>query len=175
MKAARRSSVLHPARRGLSLLEVILASAIFVASIAVIGNLLDVGMLIVQRGDRETIGQLRAESKMEEIVAGIQPFETQSTKSEDFEPYEDDPHWSWKVTSVPTPMAGLLRVTVEVGYMDDPEATSEAPDNVWSFTRLVTDPALLRPSKEEIVEPTGTITVPEMLGIGSPAPGGPAK
>lgn len=164
-----------PSRFGLSLLEVILASAIFVASVAVMGHMLDYGMLIVRRSDRDAIGLLRTESKMEEIVAGIQPLEAESRATPEFVTYDDDPRWRWSIASVPTPVAGLLRVTVEVAYFDDPEATHEEPDNVWTLTRLVTDPALFRPAKEELIEPAGTITVPEMLGIDQPSPGGPTK
>ena len=158
-----------PLRRGLSLLEVILGSAIFVAAMAVIGVLLDNGMLMLGQHERNTIGLLRCESKMEEVVAGIQSvgeaLPAQPT------PYEDDPRWRWTVVVEPTPVAGLLRAVVVVDYFEDPAAVGEDPDYRETLTRLIVDPAMLETRSEESAEVEGTITIPEMLGL---PPGGRA-
>lgn len=153
-------------RAGLSLLEAIVAVGIFVGSMALIGQLLDTGLRTVDMGTRETIGLLRCESRMEEIVAGIVPIDTGTAAAGT--PDLDDPHWRTTVLAEPTPVEGLLRVTVVVDYLDNPEsAEAEESQYSQSLTRLVVDPSLLSATQLPTERATGTITIPQMLGLPS--------
>lgn len=147
-------------RRGLSILEVIIATAIFVASVAVIAQLFDLGLAAARSSKLATIALLRCESKIDELVAGIEPL----ISSPAAVPYADDPLWQWTVAAEPTEVPGLLRVTVRVEHLD----TQEQIDFAYELTRLITDPAyrasVYQPGPGGVGQPTA-ITIPEMLGL----------
>ena len=105
-------------RKGLSLLEAIIAIGIFIGAMAMIGQLLNSGLRMIDIGERDTMALLRCESKMEEIVAGIVPINAEMPK----EPIPDreDPRWRSRVIVEPTSVEGLVKVTVTVGYRRRP-------------------------------------------------------
>lgn len=152
------------ARPGLSLLEAIVSTAIFVAAMAVIGQLLDDGLRQVEFNERATMGLLRCESKMEEVVAGIQGLNDSAAATPTS--YPDDPHWKWSLLVEPTEVEGLLRVSVIVDYFEQWDAVDEEPNYEESLTRLVPDPSFAAASVPPEA-PTGTITIPEMLELDS--------
>ena len=161
-------------RNGLSLLEAIIAIGIFIGAMAMIGQLLDSGLRMIDIGERDTIALLRCESKMEEIVAGIVPIPAEMPK----EPIPDreDPRWRTKVIAEPTSVEGLVKVTVTVSYQEKPEgaaATTSEEESLYeqSLTRLVVDTSSLKLTTVAPLRGDGTITVPQMLGL--PAAGAP--
>lgn len=160
-------------RRGLSLLETIVATAIFVAAIAAIGALLDNGLNSVRINDLATIALLRCESKMEEVVAGIEAIPEETSLTAAATPYEDDPRWQYRIVSEPTNVAKLLRVTVVVEYREDPaDTTNEEPDFAETLVRLVVDPAARGLSSPEEEEERQPVQIRELLGLGSSDQGG---
>jgi type II secretory pathway pseudopilin PulG len=136
-------------RAGFSLLEAMIAVGIFVASMAFIGQLLDVGIRLADQGKERTQALLRCESMMEEIVAGIRPIAMDSSATEKDDPV--DRRWKSVVSAEETKVSGLLRVTVTVKFFEDPESMGdEEPRVVESLTRLVVDrtPPTTIPVKE---------------------------
>ena len=81
-----------PSRSGLTLLEVLIALSIFVAAFAAISQLFTLGSRAAIQASLETQAVLRCESKLAEVVAGIESLE-----AADGTAYEDDPRWVWSL------------------------------------------------------------------------------
>ncbi len=122
-------------RRGLSLLEVLLAMGIFLLTMVALGQ------LIIISGDRALDVKMQsqavqmAQSKMAEIVTGIQPFNAQSGM-----PFDEDPDWTWSmdVQSIQSNgVTGLSQVTVHVSK-NKPDGTKLD----FALTQFVMDPTL---------------------------------
>ena len=96
-------------RRGLSLLEVILAIAILAGAIAAIGELVRGGLISATDARDYTRAEIYAESIMSQIVAGVLP----ATAIGD-SPVEDDVNFNYAVQVLNVDDAGLLEVQVTV-------------------------------------------------------------
>ena len=96
-------------RCGFSLLEVILALAILVGAIAVLGELISLGTRSAAAARDLTQAQLLCESKMNEISAGIiTPDAVQAA------PFELDPDWLYSIELASTEQDGVVAVRVVV-------------------------------------------------------------
>jgi prepilin-type N-terminal cleavage/methylation domain-containing protein len=121
-RAARAKRRVPPSRRrrrpavraGFSLLEVILALAILAGAVAVLGEIARNGIESTRIARGLTHAQLLCESKMAEIVAGIEwPQSVDRAKIENL----DDPtqlNWVYSIESETTEIEGLLSVRVTV-------------------------------------------------------------
>jgi prepilin-type N-terminal cleavage/methylation domain-containing protein len=134
-------------RRGLSLLEVILAIAIFGTSLAVIGELVRIGSNSAAAARDLSDGQRLCSNLMNEIAAGVLPPTAVSQTS-----CTEDATWLYSVAADTTEIEGLLAVTVTVEQ--DPQFYSR-PHTV-TLVRWVVDPASLETETTE--EGTGTST-----------------
>src|SRR5688572_12385664 len=128
-------------RRAFSLLEVVLAMAILVGAIAVLGELVRLGTLSAASARDLTQAQLICESKLAEITSGITPPDVVS-----YVPYEVDPEWLYSVdiASVDVPGLVMLRVTVAQNL-----AKSQRPVE-FSLTRLIQDPGVELPAAQSV-------------------------
>jgi general secretion pathway protein I len=100
----------RPTRRpGLSLLEVLLALAIFLMSLVAIGGLIDFGSDQGMAASMQAAGTRLAQSKLAEVEAGA--IDVASGGSGTF---DDEPEWNWSVESTPTPYPNTYDVTVRV-------------------------------------------------------------
>jgi type II secretion system protein I len=122
-------------RRGFSLLEVILALAILMASIAIIGEAMRFGLRNAQSARDKTKAVLYCESKLAEIAAGAATANAVSNA-----PIEDlfddsESAWVYSVEAEALDDMGLMSVTVRV-RQDLPE--SHRPVEV-SLTRWLGD------------------------------------
>ena len=96
-------------RRGLSLLEVLTALAIFLFSLVALSRLIDIG------GDRARDVQwlnratMLAQSRMSELIAGSLPLSSQPETACD-----EDPDWNWSVDAEAQNTPGLYLVTVTI-------------------------------------------------------------
>ena len=123
--------------RGFSLLEVVLALAILVGAIAVLGELVRLGTVNAGSARDLTQAQLLCESKMAEISAGlILPEMVQAV------PCEYNAEFLYSIDVQPTDMPGLvaLRVTVT---QDLPASHRPAE---FSLLRWIQDPLLELPT-----------------------------
>jgi|GEM_PF-2140897 type II secretory pathway pseudopilin PulG len=103
-----------PGRRlGLSLIEMLVAAAILLASVALLSQLADVGTRHARQAESLANAQRICQNILNEILAGAAPLEP----VEDM-PLLDEPGWSCSVAFEPLalplqkPQLGILRVTV---------------------------------------------------------------
>lgn len=107
MRVSRRPRL---CRKGISLLEVILAVAIFAAAVAVLGELTRIGSRHAQIARDLTQAQIHCETKVAEVVAGLLAAEGVSSSA-----IEDAPGWLFSVTAAPLGESGdCMAVTVTV-------------------------------------------------------------
>ena len=128
----------HPAspfdaRRGLTLLEVMLAVAILGGSMAVIGELVRMGVRHAEEAREQTKAQLLCESKLEEIAAGVTAIEAASEV-----PFDLDPEWTYSIESASLEQQGLIQVRVTVQLADSERLHPVS----FTLTRWMLDPGL---------------------------------
>lgn len=118
-------------RRGFTLLEVLLALAILVGSLATIGVLVDQGLKNAHRTAAISKAQLYCESKLAEISAGVVlPAPISGA------PLDIDPEWTYSVAVTPDAIdPALLSVRVTVAELVAPPLRPVE----FSLVRWVTD------------------------------------
>ena len=110
-----RSTSLQPSstearkRDGFTLLEVILALAIFVGAIAVLSRLLIVGVENAETAQWQSQAWLIAESRWSELESGIRTISETG-------PYEVEemPGWQWSMQAESATLPNLYRITLTV-------------------------------------------------------------
>ena len=118
-------------RKGLSLLEVILAIAILGSAMAVIGNLFFLGYRSALQTRLRSDANILADTKMAELAAGVIPVESVGNQA-----IEENPLWSYSVDVGSSDQLGLLTATVTVTQTD---AAAAVPISL-SIVRFVPDP-----------------------------------
>lgn len=108
-------------RRGLSLLEVILAIAILGGSLAVIFQLVRIGMISAMQTRLRSEANILCDAKMAEVSAGV--LELQPAAATVF---AENPDWLFQVDVQESKQLGLLllTVTVEQASITDPVSVS---------------------------------------------------
>jgi general secretion pathway protein I len=96
-------------RKGLTLLEVMVALAIFLFSMIAIYSLTDTASDTAQEIVNESRAQRLLESKMADFVAGVETLG--SANEGDF---EDEPGWKWNATAEQDSIANLWKVTITI-------------------------------------------------------------
>ena len=141
------NSPLSARRLGLTLFEVLLSLAIFVGSMAALGQLIANGVRGAVQARLQTQAVLRCESKMAELVAGAQAFQAVAGAS-----FLDDPSWSWSVTLGSGPHVDLYAVEVTVSHT----GTNGLGDVSFSLQRLLRDPQIFVDAATAAAEESGT-------------------
>ncbi len=145
-------------RRGLSLFEIIIALAIFMGSIAAIGQLVSTGVRGAVQARLQSQAVLRAESKMGEVVAGVVSLHSQSGGV-----FPDDQSWHWSVTSAAGTHAGLYTVEVTATHAG---GTSIARQS-YTLRRFVRDPQLSLDAYAKQQEAAASSSSSSSTGTGS--------
>ena len=96
-------------RRGMSLIEVLLALTILLMSLVAIGQLVDIGSELGMDARWHVRGNRMAQAKMAEVEAGVVNLQGNSSGT-----FDDDPDWSYTVESTAPGPANLYLVTVKV-------------------------------------------------------------
>ena len=142
--AARTARMLaNPAttgRRGLSLLEVILAMTILAIALAALGELVALGTRSAASARDLTRAQLLCESKMAELTTSVYPI-----TSAQLVEFETDPEWAYSLDVQPGVTGGLLSVTVTVEQLVTPGRRPAS----YSLTRWMPDPEIEWPETFE--------------------------
>jgi prepilin-type N-terminal cleavage/methylation domain-containing protein len=154
-------------RRGLSLLEVLLALAILGGCLATIGTLIRLGSRGAIEARELTSAQILCEGKLAEFTSGIQFPEPGG-------PYyfemAEDAGWVYYVDMAPLPQPGLLSLTVTVAQDNQLEPLKK-PLSV-SLTRWMQDPNLVLEEPEMPVEEEASTGVAPTINNNNNAGGG---
>ena len=116
-------------RKGLSLLEVILAIALLGTSMAIIHQMLGVGYRGATETQMMTDASILVDTKMAEVAAGVIPLESANGVL-----IEENPDWVYSVDVASAEQIGLLSVTVTVQ-----QSQLENPLSI-SVVRFMADP-----------------------------------
>lgn len=138
-------------RKGLSLLEVLIALAIFLIALAAIATLMDTANTQAADASGTTTATRLAQSKLAEVEAGV--IGVSDGGSGSFE--GDESGWSWEVTSAATGVPNVYDVTVRV-YRPDGR-----PLEVKLYQTLY-DPALM--NNAATAQPPTTTTTTTTTG-----------
>ncbi len=129
------ASILRCARRGLSLLEVLVSVAIFLGALTAIMQLLNSGQQSEVSARLKTEAALRCEAKMAEIVSGIE--EAVSSDEQKF-PDDEIGNWQWSADIGSSSATNLLKITVTVEHLPD----GKNPNAAFTLSRYMRDPQL---------------------------------
>ena len=126
-------SVRNADRSGITLLEVLLATAIFMGSLTAILQVMRVGHDSRLSAKLDSEAALRCESLLGELVAGITPLTSESNQ-----PFADSENWRYSVTVEEGPGESLLLISVRVEHV----IAEQLPNSTFTLVRLMRDPQL---------------------------------
>jgi len=116
----------------MSLLEVFVALAIFIAALAVITQIISTGTRASSRAQFQSEATLRAESCMAEAIAGIIPMQN------DKKAFDDDSTWQWSLSVEGGPHVDTLLLTVVTEHTNENGRLNGSA----TLKRVVRDPQL---------------------------------
>lgn len=96
---------------GMTLLEVVLAIAIFFGAVAALSQLMWSGTRAAVQARLKSQAILRCETKLNELVSGVEPLQAGSGQL-----FPDDPAWAWAANIQPSTFPELLQVEVVVQH-----------------------------------------------------------
>jgi len=120
------------APQGISLLEIVIALAIFLAATTVIGQLIATGSQAAVGAQLKAEAARRCETVMSEAIAGVVPLESTGDVA-----FEDDPYWTWSITVSDAPVTDLVQIEARVTRQTRPGQ----PPATMALVRWVRDPA----------------------------------
>ncbi|MGE3315555.1 MAG: hypothetical protein AB7O26_10605, partial [Planctomycetaceae bacterium] len=135
-------------RTGITLYEVVLSLAIFAGALAALGPLATTGSRAAVRTKLETQAVLRCESKLAEVLAGIEPL--QAVNGGGFE--DQAPGWSWDLAVMNGPRQDLLIVEVTAGHTN----ANGTQDASHKLVRLVRDPGAIEDLQSQMEQQSGS-------------------
>lgn len=116
-------------RPGISILEVIIALAIFLMSLVAISRIVEQAADLAIQTDERTHASMLAQSKLAEVVAGVEPLQSHGDAAID-----GQADWYWKLDANPDSIPGLYKVVVTVSK-ETPQRRIEV-----AFHQYVLDP-----------------------------------
>ncbi len=122
-------------RRGLTLFELLIALAIFVSSLAALAHLIHAGSRSAIQARLRTQAIIRCESKLSELIAGVEPLQTASNVA-----FRDNPDWHWSVKIEPSSLPELLVIETTVSHTGN----SALANTSFSLRRYTRDPRLFQ-------------------------------
>jgi type II secretory pathway pseudopilin PulG len=133
-------------RSGISLLEVVIALAIFLGATTVIGQLVATGSQAAIGAQLKAEAARRCETVMSEAIAGVIPLEPTGEIA-----FEDDPLWTWNLDVKEAPVADMLLIKARVTR----QIRAGQPPATMELSRWIRDPALWTQSTVESTSSSG--------------------
>ncbi len=127
-----RSSSLR-IRPGLSLLEVMVALAIFLFALVGLGQLVTLGANQALEVEAKSQAVEMCRSKLNEVACGAVPLGSQSAV-----PFDEDPDWTWSLDAEQGAVAGLWNVSVTVSRQRPDGSKTEC-----SINQIILDPTVI--------------------------------
>ncbi len=170
--AVRRPAARGPegaARSGLTLLEVLVALAIFYMSWVGIARLMEMATLQAVEARFQTIALQLAQSKMAEVVYGITPLQSQSdTPFDASQAPEGDTTWTWSVNPTQGEIASLWNVQVTIKRSRGDGSSSQVV-----LTQLVLDPSIRGSTLASPITSNSSSNSPGSTGSSGTSPSSP--
>ncbi len=136
-----------PKRRGITLIEVLIALAIFLLSIAAIGRLVDLGSENAIDSLNYATGTRLAQSKMAEVEAGVVSIAGGSGGA-----FEVETDWEYSIDSVQSDVPNLYTVTITASH------TGRGRSATVTLTQMILDPAQMGNAAAAVKPTTTTAT-----------------
>jgi len=140
--ATRNFASVGRARRGFSLLEILLALSILGGSLAVLSQIAEIGTSAAREARSLSVCRMLCQSKLSEILlnvsAGISPQRILDAPLDSFDS-TSTASYNYTVEVQPASLDGLLSVRVAVKALESDSITAIA---TFSLTRWVVDPTL---------------------------------
>jgi general secretion pathway protein I len=118
-------------RRGMTLLEVFIALAIFIGALAVITQIISTGTRAAVQAQLQSDAVLRAETVIAEAVSGVIPLQAVSKQA-----FSDDTEWVWSLTVDEGTQIDTLQLTATIEHTLPTGRTNASV----TLTRLIRDP-----------------------------------
>ncbi len=99
----------HTIRKGISLLEVLIATVLLAGSMIVLSQLAFIGRKHLDRAERQATAVRLCQYKLGELLAGIEP-----TVRVDDQPLAEDSAWNYSIDIQPLEQLSLVELSVEV-------------------------------------------------------------
>lgn len=96
-------------RKAFSLLEILLATAILLGAVVVLGQLAQLGLRNAREASKMARAQQLCQNKLEAIVLGLEPAESVENV-----PCDEDPTWLYSIETEPAEREGMMTVRVSV-------------------------------------------------------------
>jgi type II secretion system protein I len=122
------------ARKGLSLLEVLVALTIFLLSLVAISRLVEMGGERALEARERVLAAQKCESKMNEVVAGVVPLQSQGDT-----PFDEDPDWVWSLECDQGAVTNLWNVTVKVSRQ---QGQGKGTPVTVTLSQMLLDPSI---------------------------------
>jgi prepilin-type N-terminal cleavage/methylation domain-containing protein len=119
-------------RRGLTLLEVLVALGIFLMAFATISRLITISADRAQDVQQLAQASQLCQAKLAEVAAGVVPLSGQTGV-----PFDEDPKFLWSLDAAQAQIAGLWKVTVKVTLERSDGSRIET-----ALDRMLLDPSL---------------------------------
>ena len=108
-QARKAKSQASPPRPGFSLLEVLMAVGLLLASLAILSQLTTIGRQHLDKATSKSIATRLCQNKLARLVAGVD-----SIRTGDEAPLEEDPTWEYRVDVTPLALGDLAQLSVSV-------------------------------------------------------------
>ncbi len=158
-RAASNPGSSHSRRRGLTIFEVFLALTLLLGSLAVLSQHIAVGTGAGVRGRLQTQAALVAETKLAEVLGGVEPMSAASGAAV----AEAGPGWTWALEVTAGPQEDLLDLAVTASHVDSAGDT----DASFILRRLVRDPQIYLDAASAASSSSGTSSSGSTSSAGS--------
>ncbi len=120
-------------RPALTLLEVLVALAVFLLAMVVFGDMVVRNSQIARDIERQNLATRLCKSKLNEVIAGVVPLSSQGDT-----PFDEAPDYTWSLDAENGSVDGLWNVTVHVT-----RTQTDADDPIeCSVTQMILDPTI---------------------------------